>query len=180
MKGRIAEAEVCNSAMCTISNHLVRGDQIEFVSAEQVRRFGRHPLDDEAMPSDIKLPKSYVLVDPDGVFFPRCNFYVVQWHGGSGSLSDVDQKDIKIAQDYFGADHPVRVGQIEMPELDTSWKRQAKIEFIRYRRQGKLAGAYEHPYNPPVYLYATKSGPLAWKVVLPSGCVVDSRGFVRP
>lgn len=180
MKGRIAETEVCDSAVCTVSHHLVRGDHIEFVSVEQVRRVGRHPLDDSAMPSDIKLPKSYVLVDPDGTFFPRCNFYVVQWHGGSGTLNDVGQKDIKIAHDYFGPKAAIRVGQIEMPEVEGTWKRQAKVQFIRYRRQGKLSANYEHEYNPPVFLYSTHKGPLAWKLALPSGCIVDSRGFVRP
>jgi len=177
MAARIAETEVCNSSTCSISHLLVRGDQISFVSVEQVKQVGVHPLDDTKMPADITLPQGFVLVhDANGAIFNRCDMFIVKWHKGRSSLSNVHDNDVKVAQEYFGGGARLSVGSVEVPT--GKWSRIGKIRFIRYRRHGYAKG-FEHEYSPPVFLYSTNK-PLAWKLSLPSGCIVDARGFVRP
>jgi hypothetical protein len=174
---RVAETEVCNSKSCSVSHLLVRGDRIEFVSTEQVKAVGRHPLSETEMPSDIKLPKGYVLVhDANGVLFNRCHFYVVKWQSTRTSLSKVHEDDIKVAQEYFDNAPNLQVGAIQAPK--GPWKRIAKVQFIRYNRYGYDKG-FEHEYDPTVFLYSTHN-PLAWRLTLPNGCIVDERGFVNP
>lgn len=174
---RLAEVEVCDDRSCQSTHMMVRGDHLSFVSVEQARRVGDYPLDDRKMPSDIKLPPSYVLVhDTSGVIFSRCELYIVRWFSGNDGIA-VDKRVANTARAYFGTDD-VNIGSIEIPS--GPWQRMAKMKYIRYRRQGHLQDNYEHPYDPPVYLYSTKSGPKAWKLSLPNGCIVDHRGFVKP
>lgn len=175
---RIAATEVCDDKSCEISHLLVRGDHISFVSMEQSRKVGVHPLDDTKMPSDIKLPASFVLVhDTSATLFDQCHMHIVKWHSGRKSVSEVQQNNVRDARKYFGNKASIKVGDVEVPQ--GPWRRIAQIRFIRYRRQGYAKGNYEHEFKPPVYLYST-TNPLAWKLRLPNGCIVDERGFVRP
>lgn len=177
MTAKIAETEVCDSKECKISYLLVRGDQISFVSSEQARKVGVHPLNDKQMPSDVVLPKNFVLVhDTSGTLFDACEMFIVKWLGGRKSISNVYEDDIKIAQEYFGSGTNIGVGSVEVPQ--GPWKKIAKMRFIRYQRHGYAKG-FEHEYSPAVFLYSTQR-PLAWKLKLPKGCIVDERGFVRP
>lgn len=179
MVARVANAEVCDSKACWTGQLLVRGDKISFVSTEQVRKVGYHPLDPEAMPSDVELPGNYVLVhDTEGEILNRCDLYVVRWYpdGGQNDHGRVSSKALKAARAYFGSGTDIKFGSVDIPE--GPWKREAKVKCIRYRRHGydKL---FEHSYDPAVVIYYTEQ-PLAWRVSLPAGCIVDERGFVRP
>lgn len=176
--GRVAVAEVCDAESCQQSTLLVRGDRISFVSVEQARKVGRHPLDEEKMPSDVFLPPDYVVVhDTSGILFDRCHMHIVKWRGGRKRLHNVRNLDVHSTSKYFGSDAKISVGEVEVPE--GPWKKTAKIAFIRYRRTGNLKGNYEHDFDPCVFLYSTQR-PLSWKLRLPNGCIVDERGFVRP
>lgn len=178
MTATTAQTEVCESGTCALSNHLIRGDRIEFVSAEQVKLVGRHPLDEKAMPSDIVLPREYVLVhDTAGNTFDRCHMHFVRFRNTRQSVAKLTNSDHKVLKDYYGNAVKPRIVEVDVPK--GPWERKAKIAFIRYRREGDLEGNYEHPFEPNVYLYVTKN-PLAWQLKLPNGCVVDERGFVRP
>lgn len=183
-KAAVAKAEVCDSRACELGHLLVRGDRIEFVSTEQVRAVGRHPLNADAMPSDIVLPPSYVLVqDTTGLLLDRCNFFIVRWRGRRRKLSsDVQPEELQAATEYFGHDR-IQEGDVDIPTGDWSSMRdnegkRLKIAFIRYRRHG-YDKPFEHPYEPAVHLYENTRVD-AWRLVLPDGCHVDSRGFVRP
>lgn len=178
MSRNLARAEECDDKSCTVSHLLVRGDHISFVSSEQARKVGVHPLDDTKMPSDIALPADFVVVhDTSATLFDPCHMHIVKWRRGRKGLSTVHNKDVQVARKYFGRNSQLKVGDVEVPQ--GPWKRVAKISFIRYRREGYAKGNYEHEFKPPVYLYST-TNPLAWKLRLPNGCIVDERGFVRP
>lgn len=178
-KGRVAKTKVCERGVCDVGHLLVRGDRVSFVSTEQVRRVGRHKLDAVNMPSDVELPDDYVLVhDTTGKLLNRCDLYVVRWHKGSSNLGhNVSQELIRSAHDYYGFETPVTFGRVDIPK--GKWHRLAKVAFIRYRRVGDSPGMFEHEYDVPVMLY-DMTRPLAWRLPLPEGCVVDARGFVRP
>lgn len=186
MVARVAEA--CNSKLC--AHLLVRGDQIEFVSLERAKQIGCGPgscptaLDEKAMPSDIKLPRGYVLVhDTTGDLLSRCELYVVKYHQTRvNNVEKLHKNDVEAARTYFSmGDNPtdtihLQTGRVFMPK--GPWKRVAKIRLIRYRRHNYQLG-FEHLYDPPVWLYKSESS-RSWKLSLPSGCVVHEEGFVRP
>lgn len=194
MNGKIAETEECDECSCETRHLLVRGDIVSFVTPERVQQSGPHPLDDRKMPSDITIPKGYVLVhDTTGVMLDRCDLYIVKWHQGgrrstpkrhqggrrlTPNLADVVGPDaLADAHAYFGEQGGLTVGRIDIPE--GPWHRVAQVKFIRYRRVGVHSGSYEHEYEIPVDLmYCTR--PLAWRLPLPTGCIVDPRGFVWP
>jgi len=194
-EGRVAEATVCDTGGCYTSHLLVRGTHIEFVSTDQIRKYGcgngtsKAPkecrLDPSRLPSDIRLPRSHVLVhDTTGQLLDKCELYVVKWRGakkarGQHILATGDQAIVD-AENYFvgqdGRPVPIRAGSVEIPQ--GPWRPVAKIKFIRYRRAG-FRKAFEHEYAVPVDLEDTMR-PLAWRLPLPEGCIIDNRGFVRP
>jgi len=175
---RVAEVEVCDEQACELAHFLVRGDQVSFVSTEQAERVGEHKLDPRQMPSDIRLPPSYVIVhDAAGRLLSKCDIYVLRWSRGRlQTESDIHRADLRVAKNYFGPEAAIRGGSVTLPGGD--WAPKALIRFIRYRRFG-FATLFEHRYDPPVELMST-TRPLAWRLPLPEGCVIDSRGFVRP
>lgn len=185
--GRIADATVCDSKGCRFSHFLVRGTHIEFLSTEALRQSGakRETKDglvywSPRMPTaDIKLPKSYVLVhDTVGSILSKCDLYVVRWRRNGSQEATKDILDD--AREYFvGEDErelPLSFGSVEIPE--GPWTRIARVALIRYRRPG-FAKPFEHAYEPAVDVYDCMR-PLAWRLPLPRGCVVDSHGFVWP
>lgn len=179
MTGRLAATEVCDSKVCRTGHLLVRGDNISFVSVEQVAKVGRHKLDADKMPSDVVLPSNYVLVhDTTGSLLNRCELFIVRWHkGGAESVPDEASAAVADARAYFGSNVALQLGEVDVPK--GPWHRVTKVAFIRYRRAGNTGGMYEHEFDAPVLLYDTVR-PLAWKLALPDRCVVDARGFVRP
>src|SRR6185503_17610052 len=164
-EGRVAEATVCDDGSCRTSQLLVRGTHIEFVSVDQLRRYGcgngtsKAPkecrLDPKRVPSDIRIPRSHVLVhDTTGYLLDPCEFYVVRWRGGSRrrvAPNDNDERALIDAENYFinegGAPVPIRDGSVEIPE--GPWRRVARVKFIRYRRAGYQI-PFEHEYDVPV------------------------------
>lgn len=184
---RVAEVEVCDEQVCETGHFLVRGDRVSFVSTdkttrEQIDRLRSTDPDGTVrwkrfIQSDVPLPPSYVLVhDAAGRLLNKCDVYVLRWSSSRRQMeSDMHRSDLRAAQDYFGPEARIRGGSIDLPGED--WAPIARIHIIRYRRYG--FGMFEHVYDTPVELQST-TRPLAWKLPLPDGCVIDSRGFVRP
>lgn len=186
---RIAEIEVCDNRVCEVGHILVRGDRVSFVSSELVRAVGEKKVPVAAgeaawrdregrfIPSDIRLPPAYVLVnDAAGRLLDRCEIYIVRWRNNKRrEVSDIHRADLAAAQDYFGSGASIRNGFVDIPK--GPWKRVVRVRYIRYERFG-FDKPFEHRYDPAVDLFSTQ--PLAWRIPLPEGCVIDSRGFVRP
>lgn len=179
MTARLAQTKICESGYCELGDLLVRGDQISFVSTEQVRAVGRHKLDPVAMPSDVVLPDDYVLVhDPVGTLLNKCDLYVVRWRNATRNRAPTVRPELlRSARAYFGSGSRITRGTVDIPK--GPWHRVAKVQFIRYRREGDDSNPYEHEYDVPVSLLDS-TRPLAWRLPLPEGCIVSARGFVRP
>jgi hypothetical protein len=187
---RVAEVEVCDEEACEIGHFLVRGDHVSLISTEQARRMGEKRIavaDGESawrdrngrqIVADIPLPPSYVLVhDAAGRLLDKCDIYVLRWSGSRRQMeSDMHRSDLRVAENYFGPQASIRGGFVDIPR--GKWAPVTQVRFIRYRRFG-FRNAFEHRYDPPVNLLST-TRPLAWRLPLPEGCVIDSRGFVRP
>ncbi len=195
---RIAEATVCDANACYDGHLMVRGDQISFLSAQRWKQLQREGYKREVvkgdviwtpeMPdSDVKLPPSFVLVhDTTGDLLSKCDLYVLKWRGkrgtnGAKSVTDsISPELLRDVRKYFVSEDERELrpglGSVEIP--DGSWTKVASVQFIRYRRPG-FVKPFEHDYDPAVDVYDCLS-PLAWRLPLPSGCVVDSRGFVWP
>lgn len=176
--GRVAEMTVCDASGCDTSIVLVRGTHVEFVTDEQVAKYGKHKLDPVRMPSDVKIHRSYVLVhDTTGRLFDPCDFYVVRWLGGRSRVN-VNDPAIVDAQSYFGPDVPIRSGSVETIPSGVVWQHEARVKFIRYRRAG-YDKPFEHEYAELVPLRVSER-PVAWRLPLPVSCVVNDHGFVKP
>lgn len=195
---KLAEATVCDDVACRTGHLLVRGDRVSFLSVQRWRELQRRGYKREVvkgdviwspeMPdSDVELPPSYVLVhDTSGNLLSKCDLYVLRWRAQNGkksarnSTEEISRKILSDAQEYFVSENNVELrpgfGHVEIPE--GSWKKVANVQFIRYRRPG-FVKPFEHDYDPAVEVHDCMR-PLAWRLPLPSGCVVDSRGFVWP
>ena len=188
MTVHLVEAEVCDSGLCQIGHLLVRGDRVSFVSDEQAKKSGakrsvkdgRVHWDPEPPKSDVmSIPKGYVVVhDATGTLLSPCDMYIVQFISTTSGQDEISAESISAARQYYGKNVRIKVGQVELPE--GPWKKiPGKMSMVRYRRAGDLADSYEHVWDPSVSLYDCKN-PIAWRMPLPEGCIVDPRGFVRP
>lgn len=186
-KVHLVEAEVCDTGLCQVGHLLVRGDRVSFVSDEQVKksgakrsvRDGRVYWDPEPPKSDVVMDNDYVVVhDPTGTLLAPCDMYLVRFFSPTSNQEGISADAIAAARRYYGKNERLVVGQVEFPE--GPWKRiPGKMQMIRYRRWGDLGDSYEHVWEPSVSLYDCRK-PIAWRMPLPEGCVVDARGFVRP
>lgn len=173
----VGRVEICNASYCRTGDFLVRGKRAEFVSVEQVKRVGRHKLDPSAMPSDVRLPPSLVVAhDSTGKLLSPCDIYFLKWRATPGGAKRVDPDTLRAFRGYYGNNAVPRVGELSMPR--GRWRRTSLIKFIRYSRAG-YSVPFEHEYAEAVWLYASGDSE-AWRLSLPEGCVIDSRGFVRP
>ena len=193
-RARIAELKVCDDDGCDVGHLLVRGDRISFLSVEADEKYRRMGYtrkvedgmvywDPEMPDSDVELEEDFVLVqDTTGQLLTRCDFYALRSRNKSAQVdtSVIDAEALGDAREYFvsesGREITISHVSVEFPE--GSWKSEARVKYIRYRRPG-FAKPFEHPYDPDVELFVCER-PLAWRLALPSGCVVDSRGFVWP
>ena len=179
----------------------VNGDHVSLVSVEHFRKTGikheniferkeqlwyRFPDGHEARLSDVlrsdirSIPKGYVLAhDSTGAILDPCEFFILKWR--SGAKMAPRPEEVREAEAYFGEGKKIRRGRVQIPQ--GKWRKICRIAVIRYTRYGDLAGDYEHPYDlyyeKPVWLFILNR-PLAFKLRLPDGCLVDERGFVRP
>jgi hypothetical protein len=189
-------AQTCTSSTC--ADLLVRGTKISVLSIERVQQIERRhggtlPRDPQAgtlvtklCPADIRFPAGFVLVhDTESSIYPRCDVFVVRWRARRGSPEKfMDQDALKTARDYFGDRARIQRGSVEVPA--GPWSYVCNVKFIRYTRHPRtarevplFAPGHEHEYSPAVRLYSC-TRPLAWKLSLAGGCIVDDRGFVVP
>jgi hypothetical protein len=179
-EAKTARVQICNASYCKTGEFLVRGERVEFVSVEQVRRVGRHKRDAEKMPSDILMPRGYVAAhDATGRLLSKCDIYIVKWHRTGtrttpNGAKRMDENALRVFHDYYGNNAVPVSGKIDVPR--GRFKQIARVQFIRYSREG-FTIPFEHEFDPPQHLSATSN---AWRVPLPEGCLIDSRGFVRP
>lgn len=132
-------------------------------------------------------PNDFVLVhDPSGKNLRKCDFYILAYHTEHQKVHVLDHDLEAEATDYYGQGHDLENGTIDIPK--GPWQRAGVVNKIRYRRLGDLGEGYqsipdyEHPYETPVPLFraGSASQPRGWRLTLPTGCVVDGRGFVSP
>ena len=183
-------AYACDADQCA---HLrVNGDRVSFVSQEQLRKYGWTPLvegisnqaREKQLPADIKsVPKNFVLVhDANGTILSPCELYILRWQGGGAPTAWQSDADRREAVAYFGRGEAIEAGRVTLPGRG-SFRRICRVSVIRYTRAGERAGDYEHPYDfqypKPVTLSICRQ-PLAFRLSLPDGCLIDDRGFVRP
>lgn len=155
----------------SLSRVVIRGREISFFEVGTKRR--------------IDVPDGFFLVhDVSGKTFRACDVYAVRAYGSAIPITTSDPA-AEAAKKWFGADVELVGHRVDVPR--SGWKREAQIDAIWYRRDAakglllhELDGPYQHVYDPPVWLYRTRSGPRAWRIALPEGCIVDERGFVDP
>lgn len=142
---------------------IIKGDEVSFL---------RPDADEYFCP-----PTFVILHDVTGKDLRRCDFYIVRAQAGTGDDLIVSDSVYDTAIAYFANDAELKEILVDIP--GGPWNRIGEVHAIRYRRKGKHAGDYEHPYDPPVVLYRCER-PHAYRLRLPDSCIVDERGFVSP
>jgi hypothetical protein len=189
-------AQTCTPETC--ADLLVRGTKISMLSVERVRQIearhgGRLPRDEKEgtlithlCPADVCFPPGFVLIhDTENTLFARCDLFVVRFRPRRGSPERYMSADaLQTARAYFGDRAKITGGSVDVPR--GPWLQRGQVKFIRYTRHPRtpeevpiFAPGHEHEYSPAVRLFVCHR-PLAWKLSLPSGCIVDDRGFVVP
>lgn len=156
-----------NAAPAKLSKPLViKGDHVSF------------ELDNGRI---VRLPSSYGIVhDTRGTSLPRCNIY----------FGPFRKTDIPVytppsdARAYFGKRYVPRKAEVDVPT--GAWNSLGNVVQIFYRRTpgSEHGGKYFHPFykrayfnKQPLVLSRLKS---FYRIELPSGCIVNYRGFVFP
>lgn len=157
--------------LATLPRIVIRGREITFFEAGTGKKI--------ACPDDF-----FLVHDVSGKTFRSCDVYAVRAYGSAVPVESSDRA-ADAAKRWWGRDVDLVGWQVDVPR--SGWKRVCQIDAIWYRRDAakdlliqKLDGPYQHRYDPPVQLYRTSAGPLAYRIALPDGCIVDERGFVDP
>lgn len=131
--------------------------------------------------------KGGMLHDPSGKTWPSRSVLIGPFRGGLRK-ADPDEVDAA-AKHYLGSSHPAKIGMVDTPPKDlTSWTYVGDVENILYTRTGRRRpGRYEHPFNKSwVTLFTGKKRVKLYRrgryyrLQLPRGAILDSRGFVVP
>jgi hypothetical protein len=144
---------------------VIRGDEVSFLEAGT----GKETV----------LPDDFLVVqDVSGKILRTCDLYFLRNQGVSHKHVPLTAEASESVEKWYGDGVSIDKYRVDLPNGD--WQRVAKIDGIRYRREGDLAGPYEHPYDPPVVLFRSTGAAPAWRVVHPDGCIIDERGIVHP
>jgi hypothetical protein len=135
-----------------------------------------------------------MLYDHSGADWPRCSLLVTRFRGYT---HDVDKRELGAARDYFGRNAEIGAGTVDLPPKSfAAWTRVGEVSEIFYGRAGtKAPGRFRHRFHKPrgmwkvifffkgraakdpVVLYKTRN---AYRLELPSGCMIDDRGIAVP
>jgi hypothetical protein len=118
-------------------------------------------------------PARYGLIhDPDGKQLPKCYVFI-----GPYKTSKKPVEMTSDAKSYFGSDYKPTGAVVDVPDGD--WHPMGDVVQIFYKREGKYKGKYFHLFakRTTVVLSRCKSH---FRLELPSGCIVNWRGFVYP
>src|SRR5690606_36982887 len=109
--------------------------------------------------------------------FPPCHVLICQCRPASRPVRQTcTQRDLDEARSYYEGKKRIS-GWKPMCSLE-SWCHVALVDTIRYRRDH--APPFQHPFDHPVRLYVSTTGPLTDKLTLPKGCIINDHGFVEP
>ena len=118
----------------------------------------------------VELPIDYGMIhSPDTA--KKCHVYF----GPYKKTREVVSQLPRIATLYFGSDYDGHVAYVEFPS--GSWRPAGKVETIFYDRPGEHRDYYRHKFEEPASLSVNGR---FHRLSLPSGCVVNDRGFVWP
>ena len=136
-------------------------------------------------------PRGVMVFDPSGKYWPKCSLLIMPI-GRTVRAASKDEYQ-GLPRNYLGRGHIARVASVEIPSRD-GWRLVGELHRIDYVRGGTRApGGYRHHMNKPRGIYRVthllKGGKIpvmvsklgnAYRIDLPSGCVVDDRGIVYP
>lgn len=148
---------------------LVRGDLVKF--------------DLEGSPNQVEVPDDWGLIhDPVGAVLDPCDVRIGPYQS-SGKIAQIQDPVMqRICEAYFGHGMTIYDGTVKIPE--GQWQEVGRVSVVYYARYGKgiFSGLFRHPIKmaaPPVILYQL-SRSKGFKIGFPSGCIIDSHGFVWP
>lgn len=143
---------------------LLRGRMVELISTK----------DEELLDRDDDF---WIMTDKEGEMFPPCHVIICQCRLDSRPVRQTcTQRDLDEARSYYEGRKRFR-GWKPLFSLE-SWRLVALVKEIRYLRD--RPPPFQHPFDHPVRLYVSTTGPLTYKLTLPKGCIINDHGFVEP
>lgn len=173
--GGAGSFDVCKvGARLPYSSFLVKGDEVEFLRAGTKEK--------------TYIPASFLMLhDVTKHHYRRCDFFIVKSMRLHVDRVTFDERTVYEAQEYYG--DRVKLGAVGFALPTGSWNSVGLVDEIHYRRHPsnpqpllapvRIGGRYTHSFASNVPLREAGSGN-AWRVALPSGCLVDAHGFVTP
>ena len=129
-----------------------------------------------------------MLHDPSGKHWPKKSVLIASYRKGNREATDAEMRGAP--DDYLGKSYVGRIGEVTLPPKALSkWQRVGDVDRIYYTRRGhKRPGRYQHKFNKMslTVLFKGKGKAVlyrcgrAYRLELPRGAIVDSRGFVYP
>jgi hypothetical protein len=118
------------------------------------------------------LPADYgMVIDPSGRSLGKCRLWLTRVHATGERIEKLTDYE----QDWFGSDYDARRAIVDLPR--DGWELRSHVAEIVYFRSGQYEDDWRHAFEEPQPLYESRG---SWLLDLPSDCVVNWRGIVRP
>ena len=134
-------------------------------------------------------PKSAMMHDAEGRDWPRCSVLIGPFSAGTTSGVPTGGKSLRAARDYYGRNYVLKAGDLDTPpRAMAGWRKVGSVRRIYYYRPGnRHRGDFQHPVGARKHVFFGPKGRASvyvrgrWvRLELPSGCILDDRGFVWP
>lgn len=148
---------------------------------------GKKVIFELASGEDIKPPAAYGLLhDPHGREWSSRSLLVGPFtQGGTADADDVPDD----AREYLGKSHRIKRGSTTLPPRRGPWEKLGEVAVLYYWRGGTRApGGMRHPFGKVSIATLVKGKGRAhlsrcgrwYRLNLPPGALIDSRGLVWP
>lgn len=133
------------------------------------------------------------MYDEHGRYWPRNSLLITRFDKSGGRPATTEEYQ-GTPKSYLGKDYEAYVSMVKLPPKDLrAWKSLGPVHTVYYIRNGtKAPGGYRHTFNKPrgmqhlifavkgkgeVNLYKYEQ---FYRIDMPMGCMIDSRGIVWP
>jgi hypothetical protein len=131
----------------------------------------------------VDFPESWGLVhDITGQCLDKCEIFICPYTARNPIRHRLPSEVHEAAVEYFGEGEMLLEGTVELPT--GPWERVGVITRVYYSRYGELSSPYQHPFKKGAVLHKQKRAHAgrqkAYRISLPSDCVITAHGFVDP
>lgn len=141
----------------------------------------------------IRVLRGGMMYDEKGTYWPKNSLLITRFDKRHGRPA-TDEEYQGMNKSYLGRHYEPFVSMVDLPTRDLrEWKKVGNVHTVYYVRNGTRApGGYRHTFNKPRgmqhIIFAVKGkGEVVllrykdfYRIDMPFGCMIDSRGIVWP